>query len=71
LSNGRERSKKLEGRVARYLWLGGTGDQPIELTLFRLRKDIYHCTASELEEVPWEDVATDIAILNGIARAEK
>lgn len=53
-----------------YLWLQ-SGDPPWELTSYVLRRDIYHCTAEELDEADWIGISTDIAVRNALARVNK
>ena len=44
----RHRTKKLEQRVRKALWL--KTDAPWEVTEYRLCRYVYHCTPSELRE---------------------
>jgi len=53
-----------------FIWLGA-GDSPWELTSYILRRDIYHCLPSELDEEDWIGVSNDIAIRNAIAKARR
>lgn len=53
-----------------YLWTNA-GDCPWELTSYLLRRDVYHCLPSELDEEDWTGVQADIAIRNAIAKVSK
>lgn len=53
-----------------YLWTG-IGDPPWELTSYIMRRDIYHCTAAELDETDWQDLADDLAVRGAIHKVTR
>lgn len=47
------------------------GDPPWELTSYVMRRDVYHCTAEELEEADFKGISDDMAIRGAIAKVAR
>ena len=44
-----------------HLWTGA--DVPIEYIRLKMCRDVYHCTPTELDAVPWRVIAEDLTMM--------